>query len=153
MPGFYHFSLCLLHSFHLKSDVLASLPFCHFSLFLALLGVTLCQFGSNSMWISTQLSSHFPNFKFPGREIWIGTVKSSGQLAMAGEWGPTLTWGTSFKGERLCLVLLLWFHHSEVDDPFSPKSHFTELLNTVLLNLHSKGIRFSDFRAQHLTSY
>lgn len=71
------------------------------------LGLTLCQFGSDSVWNSIQLTSHFPSFKFPEREIWIGPIKSSGQLAMVGSGVPRCK-GHTLQGWKGMFSAAVW---------------------------------------------
>lgn len=71
---------------------------------------------------STQLTSHFHNFKFWGSDIWIGPVKSSGQLVQL---------GSTVQGWKCVFGATVWFDYLEVDDPsaFSLVPLFTVLLN------------------------
>lgn len=78
LPTFYLLAVSAsLFSFDLQSEILASLFFLALQLAHWLsFGLPLWQFGSE---FPTQLTSDFPNFKFPGSDICIGPVKSNGQ--------------------------------------------------------------------------
>lgn len=73
-----------LISVDLQSDVLASLLYRDFGLLLALFWHILVSLTLILHEILTQLASSFP-VSFSGRDMWMGPVKSSGQLGRAGK--------------------------------------------------------------------